>query len=123
MIDLKKSFKKILRDWGHDVNVQRMLKNGNYSQTLERYTTRHVGQTGTRNATSTEEGLEGINANYDMVYYFEAEVVPKEGDRIYEDLGMGIARAYTVYRIDTSTPVRGKMGKIIYWIVGATREK
>jgi hypothetical protein len=123
MIDLKKNFRKILREWGHDVSIQRKLKNGNYSQTLEKYTTRHVGQTGTRNATSAQEGLEGINANYDMVYYFEAEVAPREGDRIYEDLGMGIVRDYTIYTIDISTPVRGRMGKIVYWIVGATREK
>lgn len=123
MIDLKRSFRKILKNWGHDVNIQRVMKNGNYSQTLEKYTTRHVGQTGTMNATSTEEGLEGVTAKYDMVYYFEAEVNPKEGDRIYEDLGMGIARNYTIYRIDVATPVRGKMGKIVYWTVGATRER
>jgi len=123
MTDLKKTFRKIVKEWGHDVILQRKLSNGNFSTKYEQYTTRHVGQTGTMNASSAEENIEGISYNYDIVYYFEAEVNPKIGDRIRESVGFSPSRNYGTYLIDGVTPVRGRMGKIVYWIVGATRER
>jgi len=123
MIDAKKAFKKILREWGHDVYIQRILSNGNHSAEIERVTTRNIGQSGLANANSTQEMPEGLSTAYDAVYYFEDSINPKEGDRIYENYSAINKRAYTMYSIDTVTAVRGRLGKIVYWIAGATRER
>ncbi len=53
-----------------------------------------------------------------MIYYFEASANPKSGDRIYEEYPTGVQ----IYLIDQATPVKGRLGKIVYWVVGATRE-
>lgn len=123
MIDAKRSFNKILREWGHDVYLQRVLPNGNHSNRFERVTTRQVGQSGITNSNSTQELDEGIYTNYDAVYYFEDKISPKEGDRIYENFSLKSSKNYTLFRIDVASAVRGRQGKIVYWIVGATREK
>lgn len=123
MIDAKRAFKKILREWGHDVYIQRMLDNGNHSAQFERVTTRQVGQSGLLNANSAQEMPEGIDTAYDAVYYFDDIVNPKEGDRIYENYSAKINRSYTMYKIDTVTAVRGRLGKIVFWVAGATRER
>lgn len=123
MIDAKRTFKKILREWGHDVHIQRVLTNGNHSNQFERITTRQVGQSGITNSLAKSELEEGIYTKYDAVYYFEDEVNPKEGDRIYENFSLKKSKNYTMFVIDTATPVRGRLGKIVYWVVGATREK
>lgn len=123
MIDAKRSLRKILREWGHDVYIQRIMPNSNHSEIFERVTTRQVGQSGITNAASTEEENEGLVTRYDAVYYFEAEIYPKEGDRIYENYSLKNHKNYTMFKIDTATAVRGRLGKIVYWIVGATREK
>lgn len=123
MIDATRSFRKILRQWGHDVYIQRILSNGNHSNRFEKVTTRSVGQSGITNAMSTQEEAEGLVTRYDAVYYFEGEVSPKEGDRIYEDYSIKSNKNYSMFRIDAATAVRGKFGKIVYWIVGASREK
>lgn len=123
MIDAKRAFNKILREWGHDVYIQRMLSNGNHSDKFERVTTRQVGQSGLLNANSTQEMPEGMDTSYDAVYYFDDTVSPKEGDRIYENYSAKINRSYTMYRIDTVTAVRGRLGKIVFWVAGATRER
>lgn len=123
MIDAARSFKKILREWGHDIYLQRILSNGNHSNKFELITTRQVGQSGITNAMSTQEEDEGLVTRYDDVYYFEASVNPKEGDRIYENFSIKTNRNYSMLRIDAATAVRGRFGKVVYWIVGASREK
>lgn len=122
MIDLQKSFAKKLKQWGYNVLLQRKTLNGNYENTLEQVTTRSVFPGGMINARSTEEETEGIAVNSNVIYYFESLVNPGEGDRIYEMIP-NIANKYTIYVIDTSSPMRGKGGKIVFWTVGATREK
>ena len=122
MIDLEKTFLNLLKKWGYDVLLQRKKANGNYEENLQLVTTRSVNQRGRFLAKATDEDDEGINVNSDIVYYFESLVNPGEGDRIYEMIP-NIANKYTIYSIDTSSPIRGKGGKIIYWTVGATKEK
>lgn len=122
MINLERSFKKILKEWGHDVYIQRIMPNNNYRDTLERVTTRNVFSSGITNAKSSQEQIEGIAVNSEVVYYFEAEINPQEGDRIYESLPNTFSKQ-TIYLIDTCSPRRGKNGKIIFWVVGATKEK
>ena len=122
MIDLQKSFSKKLKQWGYNVLLQRKTLNGNYENTLEQVTTRSVFPGGMTNARSAQEETEGIAVNSNVIYYFESSVNPGEGDRIYEMIP-NIANKYTIYVIDTSSPMRGKGGKIVFWTVGATREK
>jgi len=122
MIDVRRTFRQILKQWGHDVHIQRILSNGNYSDKLERVTTRQLGQTGALNANSVQELEAGVFTKYDAVYYFESTVNPKEGDRIYESVSVKVNKSSTRFRIDTATGIRGRLGKIDYWIVGATRE-
>lgn len=123
MIDAKRSFNKILREWGHDVYIQRILPNGNHSNEFEKVTTRQVGQSGITNSMSTKEEDDGLITRYDAVYYFDESVRPKEGDRIYENYSIKVQKNYTMFRVSAATAVRGRNGKIIYWIVGASREK
>jgi len=123
MIDVKRSFKKVLREWGHDIYIQRILLNGNHSNKFERVTTRQVGQSGVTNSLSASEAQDGLFTKYDAVYYFEDNISPKEGDRIYENFSLKVNKKYTMFTIDAVTAVRGRMGKVSYWIVGATREK
>lgn len=123
MIDIKRSFKKILREWGHNVYLQRILSNGNHSNQFQMVTTRQVGQAGLVNINAAQEMPEGISTNYDAVYYFEDNVNPREGDRIYENFSLKVTKNFTMFRIDAVTAVRGRQGKINYWVVGATREK
>jgi hypothetical protein len=122
MINLEKTFRGILKEWGYDVYIQRKLFNGNYSDSLERVTTRSVFPNGKVNSQSKQEEDEGIVTNSDIVYYFESEVNPQEGDRIYEKLPNAYGKQ-TIYTIDTASPMRGRMGKIVFWTVGATRDK
>lgn len=122
MINLEKTFKKILSDWGHDVYIQRIMPNGNYKDNLERVTTRNVYPSGITNAGLAQELEEGLSVNSEVVYFFESIVNPKEGDRIYEKLPNNMDRQ-TIYTIDTCSPRRGRGGKIVFWAVGATKEK
>jgi len=123
MIDAKKSFKKILREWGHDVYIQRILPNGDYSTNFERVTTRQVGQSGVSSSLASQEQTEGLDIKYDAVYYFEDVVNPREGDRIYENYSVKKNKQFTIFTVDTATPIRGRLGKINFWTVGATRER
>lgn len=122
MINLEKVFKKTLSSWGHDVYIQRIMANGNYKDTLERVTTRNVYPSGSINAKLGQELEEGLAVNSEVVYFFESEVNPKEGDRIYEKLPNNMDKQ-TIYLIDACSPRRGRGGKIVFWAVGATKEK
>ncbi len=53
-----------------------------------------------------------------MIYYFQDTANIKSGDRIYEDYLSG----QQIFLVDFSAPVRGKGGKVVYWVAGATRE-
>lgn len=123
MINAKRSFRKILREWGHDVFIQRILPNGEYSTNFERVTTRQVGQSGVSSSLSSQETSEGLDIKYDAVYYFEDTVNPKEGDRIYENYSVKKNKEFTVFTIDTAVPIRGRLGEINFWTVGTTRER
>lgn len=122
MIDPKKALRKILREWGHDVLLQRRISNDFlYSSTFERYTTRHFFPSSETIAQIQKEDSEGVNTSVDLIFYFESEVNPKQGDRIYEESPVNL-NGQNMYLVDFASPVRGRMGKIVYWIVGASRE-
>jgi hypothetical protein len=122
MIKEKALFKKILREWGHDILLQRRLSDDFvYSDSLERFTTRSYVPRKSSLMASKQEGPEGIFVDSDMLYYFEAEVLPKAGDRIYEE-PFNDLNATIIYLIDDAYAVRGRHGQVAYWIVGSTRE-
>lgn len=120
-IQLKRTLDRILREWGHDVILQRVKSPENtYSNKLERHTVRHKypatrGLPGIR-----EEMPEGIIHNVDMIYYFRSDAKPKEDDRIYEE---SLGEGQQTYIIDFALPMRGKGGKIVYYMCGASREE
>jgi hypothetical protein len=122
MINSKSIFKKILREWGHDVLLQRRLSDdGLYSDRFERVTTRHITAASRYLASTKEEEIEGIIINSDRIYYFESSINPNSGDRIYESSPAGL-NDYIIYVIEECYPVRGRLGEIHYWTVGATKE-
>jgi hypothetical protein len=123
MIDPAKTFKQILRQYGHDVLIQRRLDdNFLYSEKFERVTTRHFFPSDEAMAQIQKEDIEGINTGIDLVYYFESTVNPRQNDRIYEQDPRNTDGA-NLYLVDFAAPVRGKMGKIVYWIAGVTKER
>ena len=79
MINAQKVFKKILRQWGHDVFLQRRISDDFvYQVNLERYTTRsHLPKKFSLTSTR-DEVPEGIVTSSDLVYYFEHYVNPKK---------------------------------------------
>jgi len=78
MIKEKALFKKVLKEWGHDIFLQRRTSDDFvYSETLERYTTRSHMPRKSALMTAKEEVPEGVFSNSDLLYYFEEEVRPK----------------------------------------------
>ena len=72
MIDPKRAFNKILREWGHDVLLQRRLDdNFIYSDRFERVTTRHFFPSAETLTQVQKEDKEGVNTNVDLIFYFE----------------------------------------------------
>lgn len=65
-----------------------------------------------------QENIQGLTANAEVVYYFQDIANIKSGDRIYEDYPSG----QEIFLVDFAAPIRGRGGKISYWIAGATRE-
>lgn len=123
MINSKSVFKKILKEWGHDILLQRRLSDdGMYSDRFEKITTRYVTAASRYLASTKEERMEGLVVNSDRIYYFESIVNPKPGDRIYEESESPL-EDYTLYLIEECYPVRGRYGNIDFWTVGATKEE
>lgn len=124
MSTIRNEFDSILRKWGHNIFLQRVLdpfdgEKLKYSNIFERHTVRHVNATGYTN--QKKEEMEGIRFDQAMVYYMRYESSPSLGDRIYENIEKYPNNTIT-YIIDTVTPMRGESGKISFWTVGATRE-
>jgi len=123
MTNPKRAFSNTLKKWGHDILLQRVLSNGNHSPKMEQVTVRSVAQGGFQNSSSKTEEDEGAFINFDAVYYMEASINPKEGDRIYEGYSAKVDKNYTIFTIEGISPTRGRFGEILFWVVGATREK
>jgi len=123
MINTKSIFKNILRQWGHDVLLQRRLSDdGMYSDKFEKVTTRHVTAASRYLASTKEEQIEGLLVGSDRIYYFESSVNPKTGDRLYEE-SLSNLEDYSLFLIEECYPVRGRSGRIDFWTVGASKEK
>lgn len=117
----KRTLHHILRNYGHNVLLQRATADGkNFTGQLERHTVRHMEPTA-RLGLVQQEQFEGTVRDVDLVYYFLAEANPRDGDRIYERDERWPHRQ-TTWIIDYALPMRGERGQIEYWAVGATRE-
>jgi len=124
MISISRAFKNVLKEWGHDVLIQRRLDDDfNYSSRFERVTTRHMYPANSDLVNLLRENSEGTSADaVEMIYYFESNVNPKTGDRIYENIDVDASKP-TIFLIDYAIPMRGRFGKIEYWVAGVTKEK
>jgi len=124
--DARKVIKGMLQKWGHDIFLLRRLPNSEEFETVyERHTVRHM-YPGSRIAEIDQEQIEGITHEADMIYYFQWDVNPREGDMIYEpdpryeDYPL---KGATAWVISYTVPMRGAGGRVEYWMVGADREE
>ena len=92
MVDLHRSFKNLLREYGFDVLLQRRkddVPSGPhplpvFENTLERHTVRSTYARSANLAKTATEEEEGLIGGVDIVFYFRAEVKPREDDLIVE---------------------------------------
>lgn len=126
MPSMRKAFDGILRQYGHNIYLQRVMDpfNGDkitYKSQLEKHTVRyHSGSLGSLGSVA-QEMPEGNKYDFDILYYFRHNVNPISGDRIYDNIE-GYPNNTLIYIIDYVTPLRGEHGEIVYWAAGASRE-
>lgn len=122
MINAKRMFQKVLREWGYDILLQRRLSDDFvYSDQLERHTVRSTYPRTLALASGKMEVPEGVITSSEYVYYFQDYVNPKPGDRIYEE-SLSSLDNIKMLVIDDTYAVRGRYGEVTYWIAGATKE-
>ena len=123
---MKKDFNSIIRQYGHDVLLQRRTQTVDsiptYSDVLEKHTVRADSPNSRTLIKSQSENMEGLVNTSERIYYFKSEVNPYEGDRIYE-VDYRNNKYQSVWVIDQAFPMRGIDGHIVYWAAGATRIK
>ena len=120
---MRSDFERIIKDYGHDVYLQRSsVDDGviSYSNTLEKHTTRFSVGIHRNLPRAQEESMEGITNTTDRTYYFQYDVKPYEGDRIYDYLDRA-ENDQEVWLINSSVGMRGVDGKIEFWACGVTR--
>jgi len=123
MPDLRRRMERILRDYGHNIYLQRrtgdssVTGEASYANGFERHTVRNMIPSSVGMARAAQEAMEGRIVDVDVVYYFQWDANPLEGDRIHEV----DPRGHLVFDIDYSYPHRGNGGRIEYWACGATK--
>lgn len=130
MPDLRKVLTGVLRRYGHDVFLQRrLLDSANsphpqpvYANKLEKYTVRRMHPNSINFAGVVHERSEGVSLSVDLVFYFQHDARPKEGDRIYEPDDR-YADKQIVWKIDYAHAMRGRGGRVEFWTCGVTREE
>ena len=90
-----------------------------YSARMEKTTVRSYNAQLNNQTNALAENIEGLTINSEMIYFFDSLANPKSGDRIYEEYPTGVQ----IFLIDQCTPVKGRLGKTVYWVAGATRER
>lgn len=133
-IDLRNVFDNILRQWGHDVflhrvvnpkapyDVPRYAQNSEGAPVLERHTTRHTYPGSRALGSIAQEEIEGVLHDYEYIYYFRHNVEPRSGDRIYDELGERDG-GDVMYTVDMAIPMRGRGGRIEFWAAGVTSDQ
>lgn len=130
--NLERALNGILRNWGHDVLLQRRTPDGkDWMKNLERHTVRHMYPSTRGLPQVMQERPEGLVHTVDMIYYFRADAKPREGDRIYESderyNGHNCMNCdppgQTTWLIDYALAMRGKRGEVVFYACGVTREE
>lgn len=123
-MSIRSDFETIIKDWGHDVYLQRANLNEDnqliYSHNVEKHTTRFTVGIHRNLPRAQEEAMEGILNSTDRTYYFKHDVKPFEGDRIYDYLDRA-PNDQEVYLINATVGLRGEDGQISFWVAGVTR--
>jgi hypothetical protein len=135
MASIPKALNWVLKNYGHDILLQRRVPGctSEWQSQLERHTVRHMYPSVRGAPQIAQEHPEGMTHVVDMVYYFRFDAAPKEGDRIYEidpryegsspsRINVG-GHGQTTWVIDYAIAMRGKAGKVEYYIAGVTREE
>lgn len=122
MAKLRRVLDKVLRDWGHDIILQRASsEEWVWTGEYERHTVRSMYPAVRGLPQVAEERKEGLVHNVDMIYYFRRDACPREMDRIYER-DERYPNGQTTWLIDYALAMRGKGGLVDYYICGVTRE-
>lgn len=121
---MRDSFEGILKEYGHNVYLQRLIRNPDgtdtYSNVLEKHTTRFSIGIHRALTQARDEAIEGVINTGDRSYYFMHDVKPFEGDRIYDYLDR-TEGDQEVWLINSAVGLRGDGGQIIHWVAGVTR--
>lgn len=120
MIDLRREMTKVLRQWGHDIYLQRW-KNNRYDDALEKHTVRQTYPRMSSLANTELFSKETVIQDVDLFFYFSWDVNPRENDRLYEE-DPRYASNHSIWRIKYALPMRGRGGRIEYWVCGSNRE-
>lgn len=122
MAKLRRVLDRVLKDWGHDIILQRASsEEWKWTGEYERHTVRSMYPSARGLTGVTEERKEGLVQTVDMIYYFRRDACPREMDRIYERDDR-YPSGQTTWLIDYALPMRGKGGLVDFWTVGVTRE-
>lgn len=128
-MDLRAEFEGVLKEYGHNILLQRQLSSTptadnegrpTYTNTWEKHTVRHRYPDDPSQI--AQEEIQGVNHDVDFIYYFKWDAKPSEGDHIWEYYQLDDDNKH-LFTIDYSVPMRGFGGRIEFWTVGATRQE
>ena len=125
-VDERAYFDRILRDWGHDVLLQRRDSQDDYSDKFERHTVRSSIATALTLFRGMEFPPEGETTDHGLIFYFRHNAKPRSGDRIYNtDLREADTEwnGWQIFEVTDVYPVRGRLGRIAYYAVRAERRR
>jgi hypothetical protein len=127
MTDLRRKFSTILRKYGHDIYLQRRTnaytsETASFRDDLEKHTVRHMYSANIGAPGVANEDIVGISHDSEMIYYFQYNSNPREGDRLYENLEE-YPNELVTWIVDFAIPMRMQRGRIEYWVVGVSREE
>lgn len=124
---MRQEFDRIIKNYGHNIYLQRRLSDGSYKDSLEIHTVRFSLGTSRGLPDIRQEATEGILNSSKRIYHFRYDAEPFENDRIYEveptrtKAENSLASGRLIFIVDTVAPMYGIGGNLVYWQVGATR--
>lgn len=122
-MSMRSDFENVIKQYGHNVYLQRaniVDDDIQYSNKLEKHTSRFSVGIHRNLPRSQEEAMEGVTNTTDRTYYFKYDVNPYEGDRVYDYLDRS-EDDKEIWLINSSVGMRGDDGHISFWVCGVTR--
>lgn len=129
MDQMIQDFDHIIKDYGHDILLQKRKQNSTltneaeYETNLQRHTVRHMVPATRGLPTLMQDKMEGLVATSERIYFFRKGAYPYSGDRIYEYDDAERRVGQSTWIIDEALPMRGAGGQVIFWITGVTQER